>query len=171
MSAASAPPAPAAQHPRPRACPVAAAEDALLLLATGRPDMARVVLEGLPALLTRAERERLMAENEELRSRIERLETLLAQRRALEERLARTARELADLKATLTVARRTPSKPRAKPHQALAAALADGRVTAQRVAELLKGDPRHAYEVASGRVGLAPSAWKRVLALLETEAT
>ena len=44
-----------------------------------------------------------------------------------------------------------------------------GRVTAQRVAELLKGDPRHAYEVASGRVGLAPSAWKRVLAELSIE--
>ena len=117
-------------------CPSRAAEDALLLLATGRTSMARRVLEALPRLLLEAERERLLAENEELRSRIDRLETLLAQRRALEERLASTARELADLKATLTVARRTPAKPLAKPHERLAAALASGRVRAGQVAEL-----------------------------------
>ena len=41
--------------PAPRhACPVRAAEDALLLLASGRTDMARVVLEGLPALVGEA---------------------------------------------------------------------------------------------------------------------
>jgi hypothetical protein len=35
--------------------PLRAAEDALLLLRTGRADMAKVVLETLPELLTRAE--------------------------------------------------------------------------------------------------------------------
>ena len=61
---------PAPQRPRSRACPVAAVEDALLLLDSGRPGMARRVLETLPELLLRAERERLLAENEELRGRI-----------------------------------------------------------------------------------------------------
>ena len=165
VSAASPAPAPSpAPQQRPRhACPVAAVEDALLLLTTGRTSMARRVLEALPALLTRAERERLQAENEELRGRVERAEAALARTRDLQARLVSTARELADLKATLAVAGKASAKPLAKPHERLAAALADGRVTAQRVAELLKGDPRHAYEVASGRVGLAPSAWKRVM--------
>jgi hypothetical protein len=168
----SAAPSPAAQRPRPRhACPVRAAEDALLLLATGRVDMARVVLEGLPALLTRSERERLLAENEELRGRLARAEAALAQRRDMQARLARTARELADLKASLGVARKAAAKRLAKPHERLAAALADGKVTAQRVAAVLKAEPRHVYEVATGKVGLSPTYWRRVLTLLETEAT
>ena len=164
-------PTPAAQHPRARhACPVAAVEDALLLIRTGRVDMARRVLEALPELLTRAERARLQAENEDLRGRVASLEAALAQRRDLEARLARARRELADLKAVLAVARQAAAKPLAKPHERLATALADGRVTAQRVAAVLKVEPRHAYEIASGRVRLAPSAWKRVMAELEVDA-
>jgi hypothetical protein len=151
-------------------CPVAAAEDALLLISSGRVDMARRVLEALPALLTGAERERLLAENDGLRARLERAETALAQRRDLEVRLARTARELSDLKATLGVARKAAAKPLAKPHERLAAALATGRVTAERVAGLLKVEPRHALEIASGRVSLSSTYWRRVLVLLEGEA-
>ena len=80
------------------------------------------------------------------------------------------AAELADLKASLGVARKAAAKRLAKPHERLAAALADGKVTAQRVAAVLKVEPRHAYEIASGRVRLAPSAWKRVMAELEVDA-
>ncbi len=168
----SASPSPAPHRPRPRhACPLRAAEDALLLLASGRVDMARVVLEGLPALLRQAERERLLAENEDLRGRVGRAEAALARSRDLEARLARTARELADLKAALGVTRRTPAKPLAKPHERLATALADGKVTARRVAAALKAEPRHVYEVATGKVGLSSTYWRRVLALLETDAT
>ena len=46
---------PAPQHPRSRhACPVAAVEDALLLLRTGRPAMALRALERLPGLVREA---------------------------------------------------------------------------------------------------------------------
>ena len=166
----SAAPSPATPRPRPRhGCPVAAVEDALLLLATGRADMAKAVLEALPELLTRAERERLLAENEELRGRVGRAEAALARSRDMQARLAHARRELADLKATLGIARKAAAKPLAKPHERLATALADGKVTAQRVAEVLKAEPRHVYEIASGRVGLAPSAWRRVMAGLEVD--
>jgi hypothetical protein len=148
-----------------QACPTRAAEDALLLLATGRTDMARAVLEGLPALVREAlvsaaaERARATADAELVRLRVEACD--------LEARLARARRELADLKASLGVARKAAAKPLAKPHERLATALADGRTTAERVAELLKAEPRHVYEVASGRVRLAPLAWKKLFAELE----
>ena len=90
MTASSAPfpPAPAAQHPRPRDCPAAAVQDALLLLDSGRPGMARRVLEALPEMLMRAERERLLAENRQLRDHVASLEAGLAQRQDLQARLA-----------------------------------------------------------------------------------
>jgi len=164
MSATAAPPepAPATQHLR-HACPVAAAEDALLLLASGRVAMAQVVVATLPRLI-------LLAENEQLRRRLAELKDALAERRALQGQIARLACDLADVRATLGVARKAAAKPLAKPHERLATALADGRVTAQRVAAVLKVEPRHAYEIASGRVRLAPSAWKRVMAELEVDA-
>ncbi len=134
------------------ACPLQAAQDALLLLRTGRADMACVVLETLPGLL-------LAAENERLRSRVAELEAGLAERRAL---LGRLAPQVA-------VARKPLTRSLAKPHERLAAALADGRVTAERAAELLKVDPWHLFEIAGGRVGLARSAWKKLFAELSIE--
>ena len=65
------------------------------------------------------------------------------------------------------MARQVPAKPLAKRHEILATALANGAVTAQQVAAVLKVEPRHAYEIASGRVRLAPSAWKKLFAELE----
>jgi hypothetical protein len=136
--------------------------EALLLLGTGRTDMARVVLEALLKLL-------LSAENQRLRDRVDWLEDALAERRALQGHLART---LADVRATLGVARKAAAKPLAnkplaKPHERLAVALASGRVTAQRVAAVLRVDPAYVFKVASGRTQLAPTAWKKVFAELE----
>jgi len=92
VTASSAPfppaPAPPLPHPRPRDCPAAAVQDALLLLDSGRPGMARRVLEALPALLARAELERLLAENRQLRDHVASLEAGLAQRQDLQARLA-----------------------------------------------------------------------------------
>jgi plasmid maintenance system antidote protein VapI len=67
------------------------------------------------------------------------------------------------------VARQVPAKPLAKRHEILATALANGAVTAQRVATLLRVDPAHVYEIAAGRVSLSSTYWRRVLPLLETE--
>jgi hypothetical protein len=161
MSATAAPPepAPATQHLR-HACPVAAAEDALLLLASGRVAMAQVVVATLPRLI-------LLAENEQLRRRLAELKDALAERRALQGQIARLACDLADVRATLGVARKAAAKPLAKPHERLAAALADGRVTVQRVAAVLRVDDPHVFELAAGRVGLASSAWKKVFSELE----
>ena len=50
-----------------------------------------------------------------------------------------------------------------KPHQVLAAALAGGRITAERVAEALAARPEDVAPIAAGRVGLAETAWKRLL--------
>jgi hypothetical protein len=81
---------PAAQHPRPRACPVAAAEDALLLFCTGRVAMAGVVVATLPVLI-------LEAENGRLKARIAELEAMLAERRDLLGRLDALAPDTAEL--------------------------------------------------------------------------
>jgi len=92
VTASSAPPepGPAPPHGRPCDCPVATAEAALWLLASGRPDMAQRVLEGLPRLL-------LEAENVRLKARVVELEDWLAQRRALQDQLARLAPETTEL--------------------------------------------------------------------------
>jgi hypothetical protein len=134
--------------------------EALLLLGAGRVDMAKVVLEALPKLL-------LSAENQRLRDRVDWLEDPLAERRALQGHLAR---ELADVRATLGVARKAAAKPLAKPHERLAVALASGAVTAEQVAQLLKIEPGHAFEIASGRVGLSRGRWRRLLTELEVDA-
>jgi hypothetical protein len=42
-----------------------------------------------------------------------------------------------------------------------------GRVTSERVAELLMVGAREVELIAAGKVGLAPSAWKRLLRRLE----
>ena len=154
---------PVARYPR-HGCPAAAAEDALLLLASGRVDRARRVLEALPGLVAEtimiatAGWTKATADAEAARL------SALAERRDLEALLARSTRELHDLKSTLAVARQAAAQPRAKRHEILAAALADGRTTAERVAEVLRVDPRHAFELAAGRVGLSRGAWQKLFA-------
>ena len=74
--------APASPRPWPRhGCPLRAAEDALLLLTTGRAEMAKGVLEGLPALV-----------GEALRSADAEVVRLCAEARDLDARLARPPR-------------------------------------------------------------------------------
>jgi len=45
----------------------------------------------------------------------------------------------------------------------LAAALAEGRATPERVAELLRVRPCDVAGIAAGRVGLGATAWRRLL--------
>jgi hypothetical protein len=100
------------------------------------------------------------------------------------------ARVLADLPAAMVAAveaahakglqegRMSTRKPARKPvsasapsptrsHQALAMALADGRLTVERVAEMLRVGTREVEQIAAGRVGLSKSAWRRLLGELE----
>jgi septal ring factor EnvC (AmiA/AmiB activator) len=181
----------------PLSDPARAAHDALLLLATGRTDMARVALERLPALIAdalaaangRAEAladadrklEGVVAMCDRAGARLARAEAEVARREAeardLDARLARTRRELAAAEADLSRRRRdlerepimTVARGRPKPHEVLSRALASGAVTPERVAALLRVEPRHVAEVAAGRVGLGPATWRRVLAALDRE--
>ena len=50
-----------------------------------------------------------------------------------------------------------------EPHQVLAAALTSDRTRPERVAEVLRLRPEDVPPIAAGRVGLAATAWKRVL--------
>jgi hypothetical protein len=174
--------------------PARAAEDALTLLRTGRTAMALTVLEPLPDLLRealgfaaaerrRAEGAGARAADAELRARAADarlavatagLARLRAEGRDLERRAARLRLELRDLDAAIARRRRAlerpdrpPAEPRPrapKPHELLAEALASGRVTAERVAGLLRVGPADVAPIAAGRVGLPGSAWKRLLA-------
>ena len=97
-------------------------------------------------------------------------ETALAERRALQGRLNRLTRELADVKRTMAVARQPPASRPLRRHERLATSLASGTVTAEQVATLLRVDPWHVYEIAAGRVGLAPPSWRKVFSELEVDA-
>ena len=72
------------------ACPLQVAQDAVLLLRTGRADMVLVVVETLPLLL-------LSAENVRLKARVAELEVTLAERRDLLGRLAALTPDTAEL--------------------------------------------------------------------------
>ncbi len=176
--------------PARSADPVAAAEDALILLVTGRVDMAKRLLEGLPGLigdalaagkpappsptqlqLAEAELARVRAH---VRALVAETDRLRAQQRQAEADLASRRREVARLDAEVAKRRRSlerlergpkpPAAPRApKPHELLGAALAAGRLTAERVAEVLGLRPLDIGPIAAGKVGLAKGAWKRVL--------
>jgi multidrug resistance efflux pump len=114
-------------------------------------------------------------------ARLARAEAEVARREAegrdLDARLARTRRELAAAEAALSRRRRdlerepimTVARGRPKPHEVLSRALASGAVTPERVAAVLRVEPRHVAEVAAGRVGLGPATWRRVLAALDRE--
>ena len=187
---------PAARYPR-HACPLRAAEEALLLLATGRVDMARAVVERLPALIAdalstatrRAEAldaadrklEEMLATCDRAGVRLARAEAEVARREAeardLDARLVRARRKLAAVEADLARRRRDLERPPTasptprcpKPHEVLARALASGAVTPDRVAAVLGMTPGNVREIATGKVGLSTTYWRRVLALLEPE--
>jgi hypothetical protein len=98
-----------------------------------------------------------------LRSEAARLAEGVERRRSeLQELTARVEgkrRELARLKRAL--GENDPPKP--KPHERLAEALAEGRIAAERAAELLNVRPRDVPAIAAGRVGLGRWAWRRLL--------
>jgi hypothetical protein len=127
-------------HARRCGCPLCIWADATLLLDRGKVGMAARVLEGLPAAMVAA--------------------VEAARLKGLEEGRMGTrkpSRKPAPASA--------PSPMRS--HQALAAALADGRLTVERVAELLRVGPREVEQIAAGKVGLSKSAWQRLLRGLE----
>lgn len=178
--------------------PVKLAEDARLLLATGRPAMALRLLDDLPTTIQAAmTAEREKATSEALASQRSALGTLgsarrmiaaaetrlaelkaetrraEAEHRDLGARIASRRQELASLAEAVTRRRRelarlreprpAPSPAAPKPYQVLATALAEGRITPERVAALLRIGPRDVERIASGTVGLASGAWQKVL--------
>jgi hypothetical protein len=127
-------------HVRTCGCALCVTMDVIILLDRGRPGMAARVLEGLPAAIVAA--------------------VEAAHAKGLQE--GRTGTRKPARKPGRTSA---PSPTRS--HQALAAALAEGRLTIERVAELLRVGPREVEQIAAGRVGLSKSAWQRLLRGLE----
>jgi hypothetical protein len=117
------------------------------LLRTGRAHEALQLLDRLPASI-----------EEERRAAVAAAEA--AHRVALAEAQA----HVTELRREVQRLTRELSQPKhANPRQ-LAAALADGRTTPERVAELLKVKPADVARIAEGRVGLSSAAWQRVLA-------
>jgi hypothetical protein len=125
-------------------------EEVVAFLRTGRADLALGLLERLPA---RIEEDRRAAVTAAL------TKAEAAHREALREANARTAelrREVERLRGEL-------AQPKHANPRRLAAALADGRTTPLRVAELLKIAPADVARIAEGRVGLSAGQWQRVL--------
>jgi hypothetical protein len=127
-------------HARRCGCPLCIMADATLLLDRGKVEMAVRVLEGLPAAMVAA--------------------VEAAHLKGLEEGRMGTRKPVRK-----PAPASAPSLTRS--HLALAAALAEGRLTVERVAELLKVGPREVEQIAAGKVGLARSAWRRLLGELE----
>ena len=161
-----------------------------MLLESGRAAMALGVLRGIPAAAAernqcirlgqleaearelevqltarRLEVERLQERVAERRHRVGELDQAITQRQRTAERLERDIasrqRALASIERDLD--RLKPRQGQLRPYQQLAEALATGRVTAERVAALLKVEIADVGPIAAGRVGLGSSAWKRVL--------
>lgn len=147
-------------------------EAAILLLRSGRAREALAALAPVPDLVRGA----LAAARLEgaASGRAEASAALVAEARA---ELALVRAQVAAVRATATgEARRVeadaeedapgwepgPSRPLA--HVGLAAAMAEGRVTAVRVAEILKVRVADVPAIASGRVGLGSGAWCKVMA-------
>jgi hypothetical protein len=118
-------------------CPLCITADAALLLDRGKASMAARLLADLPAAIVTA----------------------------VEAAHAKGVKEGRAISGSRRPARKpsAPAPSSARSHQALAAALAEGRITVERAAELLRVGPREVEQIAAGKVGLAPSAWKRLL--------
>jgi hypothetical protein len=83
------------------------------------------------------------------------------------QRLGRTKRPPPPARRSTAASRPGKQQASAKSHQLLAAALAEGRITVERAAELLKVGTREVEQIAAGKVGLSKSAWQRLLRGLE----
>jgi hypothetical protein len=114
--------------------------DATLLLDRGKVGMAARLLEGLPAALVAA--------------------VEAAHAKGLQEGRMGTRKPVRKPAISAVI---SPSRS----HRALARALAEGRLTVERVAELLRVGPREVEQIAAGKVGLSKSAWRRLLGELE----
>jgi hypothetical protein len=127
-------------HARRCGCPLCIAQAAALLLDRGKIGMAARVLEGLPAAIGAA--------------------VEAAHAKGLQEGRMGTRKP-----ARKPVSASAPSPTRS--HQALVKALAEGRLTVERAAELLRVGTREVEQIAAGKVGLSKSAWQRLLRGLE----
>jgi hypothetical protein len=127
-------------HARRCGCPLCIWADATLLLDRGKTSMAARLLADLPAAIVAAVEAAHVKGVEEGR----------ASRRSPSRKPASAS---------------APSPTRS--HLVLAAALAEGRLTIERVAEMLKVGPREVEQIAAGKVGLSKSAWQRLLRGLE----
>ncbi len=114
-------------------------EDAVALLRSGRAAQALRLLERLPATIEEERRAAVAAALAEAEARVT----------ELQREVARLNRELA--------------RPLHKNPRTFAAALAEGRITVERAAELLGIRPEDVPPIAEGRVGLAGTAWRRLL--------
>jgi hypothetical protein len=127
-------------HARRCGCPLCICADAILLLDRGRAGMAARLLADLPAAIGAA--------------------VEAAHAKGIEDGRMGTRKP-----ARKPTPASAPSPTRS--HQALAKALAEGRLTIERVAELLRVGSREVEQIAAGKVGLARSAWRRLLGELE----
>jgi chromosome segregation ATPase len=170
-------------------CPTCRAQSAILLLETGRTAAAMTVLRSIPAApehqcarlaqleadarelevqLTarRLDVERLQGRVAERRQELAGLDHAITQRQRVVERLDRDIasrqRELARIEGDLDRLK-PPRQGQLRPYQQLAEALATGRITAGRVAEMLKVEVADVVPIAAGRVTLASTAWCRLL--------
>jgi septal ring factor EnvC (AmiA/AmiB activator) len=169
-------------------CPTCQARSATILLESGRTAMALAVLRSIPAAPTECARlaqlevearelevqltarrldvERLQGRVAERRQELAGLDHAITQRQRVVERLDRDIasrqRELARIEGDLDRLK-PPRQGQLRPYQQLAEALATGRITAGRVAEMLKVEVADVVPIAAGRVTLASTAWCRLL--------
>jgi hypothetical protein len=106
-------------------------------------------------------------------TRLAEVRRLEAAERDLRARIGRRQQELAGLVGAVTARLRKPKTSQTspglgqrsapKPAQRLATALAEGRVTPEQMAKLLRIRAADVERLASGRVGLSKPAWRRLL--------
>jgi hypothetical protein len=134
-------------------CVVCDAAAALLLIESGRPALARPLLAGLvleiPEALGQAFAKGHDAAVTATSGAVTKAKREL---RDLDDRIARARRELASLE-----------RKRSAHAEWLTRALATGRITVERVAEVLNVQPEDVPPIAEGRVGLAVTAWRRLM--------
>jgi hypothetical protein len=141
-------------HARRCGCPLCIMADATLLLDRGKAGMASRVLEGQPSAIVAAVEAAHAKGVEEGRQGAP----------------GRTPAPRRDLRAPPPARRSTPpprpskrQQTSTKPHQVLARALVEGRITPQRVAELLGIRLEDVPPIAAGRVGLSGDAWRKLM--------
>lgn len=136
-------------HPYGCRCAGCTTRAALALLETGRPAMARPLLAELVDLIP-DELDRAYAKGHD--DACGAVARKRAELRDLDARIGRARRELAGLEGKRSANARW-----------LAEALVARRITPERVAEVLGIRPGDVPPIAEGRVGLAGTAWRKVL--------